>query len=52
METFPSMFYSLVLLIKTYNTYISIHGVIFNMFQEILIKKQLAEVEVAGAEAG
>ena len=28
------------------------HGVIFNLFQEILIKKQLAEVEVAEAEAG
>ena len=31
---------------------LSIYGVIFNLFPEILIKKQLAEAEVAEAEAG
>ena len=31
---------------------LSVYGVIFNLFQEILIKKQLAEAQVAEAEAG
>ena len=54
METFLSMFCSLGLLIKTINTYmLSVYGVIFHLFQEILTKKnQMAEAEVAKAEAG
>ena len=54
MQTFVSMFYSLVLLIKTINTYmLSVYGVMFHLFQEILTKKkQLAEAEVAEAEEG
>ena len=31
---------------------LSVYGVIFNLFQEILTKKQMAEAEVAEAEAG
>ena len=40
LETFLSMYYSLVLLIKTINTYmLSVYGVIFHLFQEMLTKK-------------
>ena len=31
---------------------LSVYGVIFHLFQEILTKKQMAEAEVAEAEAG
>ena len=44
------MFCSLVLLIKTINTFLSVYGVIFHLFQEILTKKNMAEAEVAEAE--
>ena len=51
METFLSMFYSLVLLIETINTYvICIWGYISFNSRNIDKKKQLAEAEVAEAE--
>ena len=53
LETFLSMFYSLVLLIETINTYvICIWGYISFNSRNIDKKKQLAEAEVAEAEAG
>ena len=54
LETFLSMFYSLVLLIETINTYvICIWGYIsFNSRNIDKKKKQMAEAEVAEAEAG
>ena len=39
MQTFVSMFYSLVLLIKKSIHMLSVYGVMFHLFQEILTKK-------------
>ena len=53
LETFLSMFCSLVLLIKTINTFvICIWGYISFISRNIDKKKQMAEAEVAEAEAG
>ena len=47
------MFCSLVLLIKTINTFVICIWGYIHLFQEILTKKkQMAEAEVAEAEAG
>ena len=52
METFLSMFYSMVLLIKTINTFvICIYGGYISFISRNIDKKnQLAEAEVAEAE--
>ena len=52
METFLSMFCSLVLLIKTINTYVICMWDYILFISRNATKKQLAEAEVAAAEAG
>ena len=52
LETFLSMFYSLVLLIKTINTYVICIWGYISLISRNVDKKQLTEAEVAEAEAG